>query len=137
MADVRVERSALRSGVLEGQSVNYQELNRVRVSAMSAALAGRKEAAERAKVEDAAALEQIMKGGQTLLTYKKAALYEIGAEQRERAAEKKLLADFRADMTFSHARGVDADPAYCAAVFGPRGQRGQRSAQGALNTQGS
>lgn len=59
-----------------------------------------------------------MAGGQTLLTYKKAALYEIGAEQREKAAERQLLADFRNDMTFSHTRGVDADPAYCAAVFG-------------------
>lgn len=63
MADVRPARSALRSGVLEGQSVNYQELNRLRVSAMSSALAGRKAAAERSKVEDAAALEQIMAGG--------------------------------------------------------------------------
>ena len=120
MADVRTERSALRSGVLEGQSVNYQELNRVRVSAMSAALAGRKAAAARAREEDAAALEAIMAGGQSLLTYKKAALYEIGAEKREKQAERQLLADFRADMTFSHARGVDADPEYCAAVFGAR-----------------
>eukprot|EP00703_Trepomonas_sp_PC1_P000044 JAP96562.1 hypothetical protein TPC1_10057 [Trepomonas sp. PC1] len=109
---INKEAGPLRKNVYEGHSVNYVELNKLRVETMNEQLQTFKMQKQQLNQTDVQKMDTIKLGGDNIQTYVKLVQLQNNISERDKTDQIKMATQIRHTMEFSHKNQLNNDDQY-------------------------